>query len=122
MFPVNMPLPNKGASVLSARAQAPQQPGPNVVQFCAGTIRQEFSSTDTAVGLIPIQSICTGISATGEESVCGNEMGRLHLETFNDRWRACYGLDLDTYDIIPNYAYKKMVFLCTNCQKHLTVR
>lgn len=84
MFPVNMPLPNKGASVLSARAQAPQRPGPNVVRLCAGTIHQEFSSADTAVGLIPIQSICTGISVAGEESVCGNEMGRLHSETFND--------------------------------------
>ncbi|KAK1900329.1 CREB-binding protein, partial [Dissostichus eleginoides] len=29
----------------------------------------EFSSADTAVGLIPIHSICTGISAAGEESV-----------------------------------------------------
>lgn len=74
MFPVNTPLPNKGVPVLSARAWAPQRPGLNVVQFCAGTIHQEFSSTDSAAGLIPIQSICTGISAADEESVCGNEM------------------------------------------------
>lgn len=98
MFPVNMPLPNKRGPVLSARTRAPQRPGPNVVQFCTGTIYQEFSSTDTAVGLISIQSICTGISAVGEESVYGNEMGKLHSETFSG-W---------TGFRIPHFTYKKM--------------
>lgn len=36
MFRVNMPLPNKGASVPSAKAQAPQWPDPNLVQFGTG--------------------------------------------------------------------------------------
>lgn len=40
MFPVNKPWPNKGASVLSARAQVPQWPDPNVVQFCTGAVHQ----------------------------------------------------------------------------------
>lgn len=82
MFPVNMALPNKGTPVLSARTWVPQRTGRNVVRFCAGTIHQEFSSTDTAVGLIPVQSICTDISAACEESVSGSGMGRLHSETF----------------------------------------
>ncbi|KAI4815916.1 hypothetical protein KUCAC02_006039, partial [Chaenocephalus aceratus] len=54
---------------VSVQTPASQQPGPNMVRFCAGTIYQEFSSAGIAVGLIPIHSICTGISAAGEESV-----------------------------------------------------
>lgn len=70
-------------------------PGPRAAPFFAGTIHQEFSSTDTAPGLISIQSICTGISAAGEESVCWNEVGRLHSERLNGWWRASYWLALD---------------------------
>lgn len=44
------------------------------------TIHQEFSSTDTPVGLILIQTICTGISGVGEESVCGSDIGRLRSD------------------------------------------
>lgn len=110
MFPINMPLPNKGAPVLAARARAaPRRPGTNAVPFLAGTTHQEFSSADTAAGLIPIQSICTGIAAAGEESVCWNEVGRLHSERLNDWWRASHWLDLDTHEMVQSYMYDKTI-------------
>lgn len=66
----------RGPSVLSARAGAPHGPGLDLVQFFAGTIHREFSSADTAAGLILVHSICTGISAASEESVSRNQPER----------------------------------------------
>lgn len=71
----------RGPSVLSARAGAPHGPELDLVQFFAGTIHREFSSTDTAAGLVLfVHSICTGISAASEESVGGNKLEGLHSE------------------------------------------
>lgn len=92
MFPVNMLLPNKRAPVLCARAGAPQRAGCNVVQFCSGTIQQEFSSTDTTVGRIPIQSICADIPAAGEECAVqwdGKTPYRMYLYALNSYNDVC---------------------------------
>lgn len=58
--------PCQGSSAALARPQ-------RGAVLCTGTIHQEFSSPDTAVGLISIQSICTGISEAAKESVRGTD-------------------------------------------------
>lgn len=104
--------PCQGSSAALARPQ-------RGAVLCTGTIHQEFSSPDTAVGLISIQSICTGISEAGKESVRGtNREGKASLrnslwltETFS--WLGFsfyYSLDFNFKKVVRRNKFKKFKF------------
>lgn len=66
MLPVSAPLPDKGAPVSLCKDLSATEDGPQCGGFCSGTDEQDFSSTDAAVGLVSIQTVCTDVSAADE--------------------------------------------------------